>query len=107
MQTLGHKACALAGLPVIVEACGAHQVHAVVVPTVHEQVGVQEAGVHHMSARQKAPVLQRAWIWGVAELSAVGPGVVSMGVIRCGRSSSQVSVMCTVSPTHGLVCLRA
>ena len=50
LARLGVTAGALAGVPVIVEARGAQQVHALVVPTVHEQVGVQDAGVHHMRA---------------------------------------------------------
>jgi hypothetical protein len=51
LDMLDVKAGALAGVPVLVEACGAQQGHAVVVPTVHEPVGVQEAGFHHMRAR--------------------------------------------------------
>jgi hypothetical protein len=58
LEILDVKAGAPAGLPVIIEACGAQQVHAVVAPTVHEQVGVQGAGVHDMGAGQQAPLLQ-------------------------------------------------
>src|SRR6266550_3636253 len=44
-------------------------------------------------------------MWGVAAPSLTGPAVVSTWVMRWGASSSQVSVTCTVYPTHDVVCL--
>jgi hypothetical protein len=59
LDMLDVQAGALAGLPVRVQAWGAQPGHAVVVPTVHEPGGVQDAGVHQMRAREKAPWRQR------------------------------------------------
>ena len=59
LDMLGVKTAPFAGLPVIVEARWAQQIHAVVVRTVHEQGGVQEAGVHARGPRQETPLRQR------------------------------------------------
>jgi hypothetical protein len=59
LEMLDVKAGARASLPVIVSACGPQQIHPIVVPTLNEEVGVQEAGIHDMRARQQAPLLQR------------------------------------------------
>ena len=55
-----------------------------------------DAGVHDRGTGQKASLLQRHVDLGGRCPSAMGPGVVSVCVIRCGRSSSQGSVMCTL-----------
>jgi hypothetical protein len=56
---LGVKAGALAGLPVIIEACGSQEIHPRVIPTLDAEVGVQEAGLDDRGAGQQAPWLQR------------------------------------------------
>ena len=52
LEVLGVKAGSLAGLPVIVEARGPQQIHAVVIPTLDQEFGVQKAGVDDMGAGQ-------------------------------------------------------
>jgi hypothetical protein len=42
---LGVKASPGLGWPVIVEACGPQQIPTIVLPTLHEEIGVQEGGV--------------------------------------------------------------
>ena len=44
----------------IVETRGPQQIHAIIVPTLDQQFGVQETGVHNMGVGQKAPLLQRS-----------------------------------------------
>ncbi len=95
-EVLDIKAGALAGVPVIIEACRPQQIHAIVVATLDQEVGVQEAGVDDMGPGQEARCCSAAWILGVAAPSEAGPMVVSTWVIRCGRSSSQVSVRGTL-----------
>jgi hypothetical protein len=58
LDMLRVKAGACAGLPVTVEACGPQQIDAVVVATLPEEFGAQEAGVDDMGAGQQVPLLQ-------------------------------------------------
>jgi hypothetical protein len=62
--------------------------------TVHEQVGVQEAGVHDRRAGQEASVLPRGVDLGGHRAIGCRAGGGALCVLRCGRSSSQVSVRC-------------
>jgi hypothetical protein len=59
LEVLGVKAGSFPGLPVIIEACGPQQIHAIVVPTADSEVGVQEASIHDRGPGQQAPLLQR------------------------------------------------
>ena len=54
-ELLHVKAGALAGVPVIIEARGPEQIDAVVLPTLDQECGVQNAGIDDMSRGQGGP----------------------------------------------------
>jgi hypothetical protein len=51
LEVLGVKAGPCTGLPVIVKACGPQPIHAVVVLTLNQPFGIQNAGVHDRGTR--------------------------------------------------------
>jgi hypothetical protein len=52
LAMLGVTTGPLAGLPVIVEACGPQEIYAVVILTLDEQFGIKQAGVHDRETRE-------------------------------------------------------
>jgi hypothetical protein len=76
-------------------------------PTLDQEGGVQKPGVHDRGPRAEASLLQRLMKFGGSR--AIGCRAdhgFDLGD-QGGRSSSYVSVRCTVEPTHGAVCVRA